>query len=247
MPRCSPEEALDMATLESLYSYLTPRDREIIELSGYGARMGFGACPALVIVDATYGFCGDRREPITDSVRRWPNSCGEASWDAIDRIRELLAAFRAQQRPVIYTRGAYRDDKWDMGSWLWKHARSRPQEAPVSQSDRHHDEIVEEIAPQPSDLVIGKQKPSAFFSTPLQSYLTLLGADSLVVAGGSTSGCVRATVVDGFSANYRIAVAADACFDRLQSSHAMSLLDMHAKYADVLDTADILGHFGASA
>jgi len=208
-----------MATLESLYSYLTPRDREIIELSGYGARMGFGARPALVIVDATYGFCGDRREPIADSVRRWPNSCGEASWDAIDRIRELLAAFRAQQRPVIYTRGAYRDDKWDMGSWLWKHARSRPQEAPLPQSDRHHDEIVEDIAPQPGDLVIGKQKPSAFFSTPLQSYLTLLGADSLVVA------------------------AADACFDRLQSSHAMSLLDMHAKYADVLDTADILAHF----
>lgn len=231
--------------LETINAMLSSEDREIIERSGYGAHMGYGKRPALLVVDATYGFCGDRPEPVLESIRRWPNSCGQASWDALEHIARLLALFRAQGRPVIYTRGSYRDDKWDMGSWLWKHARSRPGEVPASSAQRHHDEIVEMIAPQPSDIVIGKQKPSAFFGTPLQSYLTLLDADSLVVTGGSTSGCVRATVVDAFSANYRVAVAADACFDRLRASHAMSLVDMHAKYADVLATAEILAHFEA--
>lgn len=225
-----------MGLIDTLLSSLPERDRDVMSQSGYGATMGLGQRPVLLVVDATYGFCGDRPEPVLDSIKRWPNSCGEEAWLALAQIERLLSVFRAQQRPIFYTRGAYRDDKWDMGSWLWKHARSRPEEAPRSVSSHHHDDIVEAIAPRESDIVIGKQKPSAFFSTPLQSYLTLVGADSLVVVGGSTSGCVRATVVDGFSANYRIAVAADACFDRLQSSHAMSLLDMHAKYADVLET-----------
>lgn len=236
-----------MGSLESMLSYLTPRDREVIELSGYGAPMGFGTTPALLVVDATYGFCGDRPEPIAQSIRRWPNSCGEDAWKAIAHIDQLLAQFRAQQRPVIYTKGAYRNDKWDMGSWLWKHARSRSQAHSPEPGERHHDDIVDDIAPQAGDLIIGKQKPSAFFGTPLQSHLTLLGVDSLIVAGGSTSGCVRATVVDAFSANYRVAVAADACFDRLQTSHAISLVDMHAKYADVLDSEDILRHFQPDA
>ena len=97
---------------------------------------------------------------------------------------------------------------------------------------------------EPSDLIIGKQKPSAFFGTPLQSHLTLLGCDSLVIAGGTTSGCVRATVVDAFSANYRVAVVADACFDRNQTSHAVSMVDMSAKYADILSTDEILAALG---
>jgi len=209
-------------------------------LSGYGATMGLGKRPALLVVDATYGFCGDRPEPIQESVKRWPNSCGEEAWQALQHIEHLLDYFRSKQLPVFYTHGAYREDKWDMGSWLWKHAGSRPDEAPPTHSTRHHDEIVEAIAPQGSDVIIGKHKPSAFFGTPLQSLLTLAQADTLVVTGGSTSGCVRATVVDGFSANYRVAVAADACFDRLQSSHAMSLLDMHAKYADVMNTGTLI-------
>ena len=94
--------------------------------------------------------------------------------------------------------------------------------------------------------MVRKQKPSAFFGTPLQSYLNLLGADSLVVTGGTTSGCVRATVVDAFSANYRVAVVAEACFDRVQSSHALSLADMHAKYADVVSASELEGAWGPS-
>jgi maleamate amidohydrolase len=99
---------------------------------------------------------------------------------------------------------------------------------------------VHEIAPGPRDILIQKQKPSAFYATPLQSYLTLLCCDSLLVTGATTSGCVRASVLDAFSGNYRVAVVQDACFDRSQASHAVSLCDMHAKYADVIDSAEVI-------
>ena len=88
-----------------------------------------------------------------------------------------------------------------------------------------------------------KQKPSGFFGTNLQSYLTLLGCDSVVIVGTTTSGCVRATAVDAFSLNYRVVLAEEGCFDRSEASHAVSLCDMHAKYADVVKVADVLSWF----
>ena len=102
-------------------------------------------------------------------------------------------------------------------------------------------EIVAEIAPGPQDIVIYKQKPSGFFGTNMASYLTLLGCDSVIVTGTTTSGCVRATVLDAFSLNYRIALAEEGCFDRSQASHAINLCDMNAKYADVVKTARGVG------
>src|SRR5436190_1665307 len=104
-------------------------------------------------------------------------------------------------------------------------------------------EIVAMIAPAPQDIVIRKQKPSGFFGSNMGSFLTLLGADSVVVTGTTTSGCVRATVVDAFSLNYRVILAEEGCFDRSEASHAVSLRDMHAKYADVVPTAEVLAYF----
>jgi len=101
------------------------------------------------------------------------------------------------------------------------------------------------IAPGSRDIVIKKQKPSGFFGTNLAAYLTLLGCDSVIVVGTTTSGCVRATVVDAFSLNYRVILAEEGCFDRSEASHAVSLCDMHAKYADVVRTAEILSYFEA--
>ena len=95
------------------------------------------------------------------------------------------------------------------------------------------------IAPGPRDIVIKKQKPSGFFGTNLASYLTLLGCDSMIVVGTTTSGCVLATVVDAFSLNYRVTLAEEGCFDRSEASHAISLCDMHAKYADVMPASEI--------
>ena len=91
--------------------------------------------------------------------------------------------------------------------------------------------------------MIHKQKPSGFFGTNLAAYLTLLGCDSVVITGTTTSGCVRATAVEAFSMNYRVALAEEGCFDRSGASHAISLCDMHAKYADMVKTADALSFF----
>src|SRR5207245_6843296 len=102
-------------------------------------------------------------------------------------------------------------------------------------------EIVDEIAPEPHDIVVPKQKPSGFFGTNLLSYLVLLGCDSVIVTGTTTSGCVRATVLDAFSNNFRVTVAEEACFDRSAASHATHLCDMQAKYADVLNVDEANG------
>ena len=102
---------------------------------------------------------------------------------------------------------------------------------------------MDEIAPSPKDLVITKQKPSGFFATPMAGYLTQLHCDSVIVTGTTTSGCVRATVLDAFSNNYRVAMVEDGCFDRSQASHAITLCDMNAKYADVVKADEVLGYF----
>jgi nicotinamidase-related amidase len=91
--------------------------------------------------------------------------------------------------------------------------------------------------------VIYKQKPSGFFGTPMTGYLTQLQCDSVIVTGTTTSGCVRATVVDAFSYNYRVAMVEEGCFDRSQASHAMTLCDLGAKYADIVKSAEVLSYF----
>ena len=154
----------------------------------------------------------------------------------------LIEAARAKGLPVIYTTGERRSDNWDAGSWRWKGTRG-DETSGTAHDDIDGNEIVAMIAPGPKDIVIKKQKPSGFFGTNLASYLTLLGCDSVIVVGTTTSGCVRATVVDAFSLNYRVILAEEGCFDRSEASHAVSLCDMHAKYADVVPTSEVLSYF----
>ena len=221
--------------------FLSERDKQVFAAAGYATRQGFGQRPAILVVDVNYAFCGDRPEPILESIKRWRNSCGAEAWDGVKAIKRLLAAARARGLPVIYSTGTRRDDDWDRGSWDWKNSRAA--ERPRTQaSGQDGNTIVPDIAPQPQDIVIEKLKPSVFFGTPLLSYLVLLGADSLIVAGTTTSGCVRATVVDAFSNNYRVALVEDGCFDRSQASHAISLCDMNAKYADVVKLEETLAY-----
>jgi nicotinamidase-related amidase len=213
--------------------FLTEQDKKVFAASGYGQRQGFGKRPAILVVDMNYNFCGDRPEPILESIKRWRNSCGEIAWDGIKAIRRLLGAARAKGLPVIYSTGTQREDNWDRGAWAWKSSRTgeKPKTAGTNLAGNT---IVTEIAPQPQDIVIEKLKPSVFHGTPLASYLTLLDADSLIVTGTTTSGCVRATVVDAFSENYRVSLVEEGCFDRSEASHALSLCDMNAKYADIV-------------
>lgn len=223
--------------------FLTPRDQAVISASGFGAEQGFGDRPAVLVIDVNYNFCGDRPAPILESIKTWRTSCGAEAWDGIAAIRVLLEAARAKGLPVLYTTGIRRADNWDAGAWAWKSTRSHERSVTAG-TRRDGDDIVDEIAPQARDIVVYKQKPSAFFGTPLDSYLNLLRADSLIVAGTTTSGCVRATVVDAFSRNYRVSLVEEGCFDRCQASHAMSLFDMHAKYADVVKLDRTLAYIG---
>ena len=224
--------------------FLSERDKAVFAAGGFGARAGFGKRPALLVIDVNWAFCGERPEPILDSIKRWRTSCGEDAWVALPYIKRLIEAARAKGLPVIYTTGERRADNWDSGSWSWKSSRNREMSgARPGSNDIDGNEIVAMIAPGPRDIVIKKQKPSGFFGSNLASYLTLLGADSVVVVGTTTSGCVRATAVDAFSLNYRVILAEEGCFDRSEASHALSLCDMHAKYADVVPTAEVLSYF----
>lgn len=219
-------------------AHLTERDRQVFEASGLAARMGFGERPALMVVDVSYNFVGDRPEPVLESIKRWRNSCGQEGWDALAVIRRLIDACHQKGLPVFYSTNTRRADGFDAGAWRWKNSR----EFENNEQEINGNTIVAEIAPSPQDVVITKTKPSAFFGTPLQSFLIDLKVDTLIVCGVSTSGCVRATVVDAFSSNYRCMVVEDGCFDRSQVSHAINLCDMNAKYADVIPSTEALQH-----
>ena len=219
--------------------FLTERDKQVFEAAGYATRAGFGKRPAILIIDVNYNFCGDKREPILESIKRWRNSCGEDAWDALPVLKRIIDTAHEHEVPVIYTTGIRRDDGWDNGSWSWKNRRNS--EAPrVLHTNQPGNEIMPQIAPGPRDIVVLKQKPSGFHGTNMLSYLTLLGCDSVIVCGTTTSGCVRATVLDAFSFNYRNAVVEDGCFDRSQASHAINLCDMNAKYADIVKSEEVV-------
>jgi maleamate amidohydrolase len=223
--------------------FLTDRDREVFGVSGYGARAGFGKRPALLVVDVNWAFCGDKNESILESIKKWRNSCGEDAWAALEFLRPLILTARRQGVPVIYTTNTRRADNWDGGSWNWKSSRAGEDAVSQRKTNLDPNAIVTPIEPGPRDILIRKQKPSGFFGTNMASYLTLLGCDSVIVTGATTSGCVRATVLDAFSLNYRVAIAEECCFDRSQASHAINLCDMNAKYADVVETAEVTRFF----
>ena len=213
-------------------------DLALFEKAGWGQPVGIGSRPVLVVIDVNKNFCGDRRQSVSDSVERWRASCGEAAWDAMPVIRKLLDTARARSFPVIYTTGVTlpKAEGWRGGRWNDKNTRRTEEleDAALGQS------IIEEIAPQEGELVLPKEKPSAFFGTALASHLVELGADSLIVCGTTTSGCIRSTVVDAFSLNYRVTVIADGTFDRSERVHDVNLFDMDQKYADVRTLDQVL-------
>lgn len=219
-------------------------ERRVFEAAGYGKRAGWGTSPALVVVDVNYNFVGDRPEPILDSIKRFRNSCGEVGWRAIPRIAKLLEAARATEVPIFYTTQGYRLDRLGLGAWGAKNARALEASPEAREIGP---EIVREIAPGPGEVVVKKTKPSAFFGTPLSSFLTALQVDTLIMAGTTTSGCVRASAVDAFSLNYRVVVVEDCCFDRSETSHRVNLFDLNAKYADVLRLEEVLAHLATLA
>ncbi|NVK61966.1 MAG: isochorismatase family protein [Rhodobacteraceae bacterium] len=227
--------------------YLSAADRDRLATTGLTGPAGLGQRPALLVIDVSWGFAGDRPgEDILDSIRRWPNSCGAESWDAVDRIAALCTAARARGIPVLYTTGRARGDAWDVGSWSWKNSRTGEQ-VPATPEDRDANEIVSALTPEARDLLVYKRKPSAFFSAPTATHLRRLGCDSVLLTGTTTSGCVRASAVDAYSHGFKVAAIEDGCFDRAQSSHAVALFDIAMRYGAVIDSAAALGHMAALA
>ena len=224
--------------------FITDTDRKVYEASGYGARGGFGKRPAVLIVDVNYAFTGDTNLPILESVKTWRNSCGAAGWAAIEPTQRLLAAARANHIPVFFSTGVdTRPDGFDRGGWSHKNRRaSEDLPAAATPKSVRGNDIVAEIAPAPHEIVIEKLKPSPFNGTPLAGFLVDLGIDTLLVTGTTTSGCVRAAVIDAFSLNYKISIVEECTFDRFESSHAINLFDMQAKYCDLVGVTEAIGY-----
>ena len=216
---------------------LTERDKQVFAAAGFGKRQGFGRRPAVIVVDVNYNFVGDVPEPILESIKKYRNSCGEEGWQGIYQIKRLLDAVRARGVPIFYSTAPLRQMALTAGRWHGKNSRGDEDFHSCAQGGN---EIVREIAPQEGDIVLLKDKPSVFFGTPFMSYLNELQVDTLLVAGTTTSGCVRATVVDAFSYNFRVVVVEECVFDRGQASHKINLFDMQAKYADVVPLEAVL-------
>jgi nicotinamidase-related amidase len=219
---------------------LTDVDRQVLDVSGHGARQGLGARPAVLVIDVTYNFTGEEDEPVVDAARRSRNACGHEAWVAVRVMRTVLDAARAARVPVVYTLNQERRRGADVGRWGGKNTRASAEDTTDAWDRRNR--VVDELAPSSGDLVLSKAKPSAFFGTALPSYLVELGVDTVIVMGGVTSGCIRASVVDAFSYNYRVGVVAEGTFDRYESSHKMNLFDMHAKYADIMPAAEVISY-----
>ncbi len=219
--------------------YLTEQDRAHLALDPAGQR-GAGRRPALLMVDLYRRAFGDVPQPLLESVRSWPNSCGLAGWNALPHIQRLLLEARSLGVPVIYVTGLEA-----MTGWNRTPRADRPVVDGEADRVRRRYEIVDEVAPVPGDVVLGKSAPSAFWGTPLAGLLVGLGVDTVVVAGESTSGCVRATVVDAASYRFRVVIPEECVFDRHEATHALNLFDMHQKYGDVVPVGDAIAYLRA--
>jgi maleamate amidohydrolase len=195
----------------------------------YGGRIGFGTKPVLLMVDFVQAYF----EPGCDLY------AGVDS--ALASVLRLREAARAAKVPVILTRVAYHESGIDGGRFFEK-ARPLRNFLPGSPTAVWP----AGLTPEPDELIISKQYPSAFFGTSLASTLTAAGIDTVILTGLSTSGCVRASCVDSMSHGFRTIVVRDACGDRHPAPHEANLFDMNAKYADVVSESEVMEYFKKS-
>jgi nicotinamidase-related amidase len=206
---------------------------------------GYGQRPALVLIDLYRWVFGDERPTsVKDAMDEWPGTCGPQAWDALPHLQRLLAAARAAELPIVHVTGL---DPADSGVAGWSNRGKRETDtfvADPTKADRlrRRFHIVDEVAPLPGEAVLRKAAPSGFFGTLLMSHLHAHDVDGIILVGESTSGCVRATCVEGRSYRFKMTVVEECCFDRHRTAHAMNLFDMHQKYADVLGVDEVVGH-----
>jgi nicotinamidase-related amidase len=183
---------------------------------------GLGSRPALLIVDIINSFT-DPDCPL-----------GSESGEVVEANRLLLHAFRDKQLPVVFTTVVYHDQSQA------RVFRDRVPALNILEPGTHWVEVDPRLEPRADEPVFEKQWASGFFKTGLDEYLRKAGVDSLVVTGLTTSGCVRATAVDGLQHEYRVVIPAEAVGDRNEEAHRANLFDLNAKYADVLNLKEVL-------
>ena len=198
-------------------------DIDIYKTQNFGNRLGFGEKAALLIVDFVNGF--------TDPAKFGGGNIQEA----IDATVGLLAFCRERDVPVAHTRVIFADDGADANIMCMKvpSLTGLTEDAPESQ-------IVDELAPAPGEIVIRKRVPSAFFGTDLAPAFAKMRVDTVMVAGCTTSGCVRASVLDAMCHGFRPVVISDCVGDRALGPHEANLFDMAQKYADIITSAEAI-------
>jgi len=223
--------------MASWEDYLSDEDRANVARGKWAQRGGFGVRPALIIIDAQNYMVGEMG---VDDPEKYPLSCGEVGWTAVECIKQLLDVARAVKVPVFYTRFAIDPKVDDAGGF------HRKLGTPVSEysyiEDTHGSRIVDILAPRPDELVLTKKKSSAFFGTPLHAYLIDRSIDTLIIVGGATCNCVRATVSDSASYNFRTIVPEEAVFDRIPVSHHITLFDINRFLGDVMPTDEVVAY-----
>jgi nicotinamidase-related amidase len=208
-------------------------DEETLEIyEAYRRDVYVGRNPAILAIDlynkAYYG--GNR--PVREANREFRGSCGENAWKAIEPTRRLFAAARAAGVPLFYT-----TRHPDTVGVLFSTFRQSPPSEPAENFA-----IKDELAPMPGDMMVYKERASAFFGTPLVAHLQRLGVDSLIICGESTSGCVRASTVDAYSYGFHNVLVEECTYDRSMLSHKVNLFDLHHKYADVMHVEEVVSH-----
>jgi nicotinamidase-related amidase len=220
--------------------YLGEQDRKVLERGRFARRMGFGKKPAIIVVDAQKFMVGVRGKEA-----EWPSSGGQTGHEAITQIVSLVSHGQKHKIPVFFTRFEIAPSGVDMGVYARKRdLLSSPHWCLAGEIGS---ELVDELTPTSNDIEFVKKKPSCFHGTPLLGYLIDRQIDTVIVVGGSTSNCVRATVFDAASYNYRVIIPQEAVFDRFPISNAISLFDMDRQFADVVNIQEVYQYFESLA
>ena len=188
---------------------------------GFAARVGFGARPALLVIDIIRAFT-DLRSPLASNLD-----------DQVAAIQTLLKSARSRDVPVIFSTVAYDADLQEAGIWI----RKIPSNSWLVEGSEWV-ELDGRLDRQPREMLLVKKYASCFFGTDLAARLVTRQVDTLLIAGCTTSGCVRATAVDACSLGLHTIVVQQAVGDRAELPHIANLFDIDAKYGDVVDLQD---------
>ncbi len=195
----------------------------------FDGRIGFGKQPAVLVVDFILAYTTPGAALYADGVVQ-----------AVGETVELLDKAREKGIPVIYTKVLYHPTGADGGIFVQKVPLLRkmiPGE-PLA-------EIVPELPPAENDVILIKQYASAFFGTSLAAMLTAQGVDTIILTGCSTSGCIRATAVDGMQYGFRVIVPRECVGDRHSAPHEANLFDIDSKYGDVVSKGEVVGYLAS--